>query len=63
MRGKTELKDSKANWADQEESSSQKEARLPREGRGREERTIKLKNKKDNVKKGREFGKDCHSCW
>ena len=53
MREKKELKDRKANWADQEESSSQKEARLPREGRGREERTIKLRNKKDNVKNKR----------
>ena len=53
MRGKTELKESKANWADQEEPSSQKKARLPREGRGGEERTIKLRNKKDNVKNKR----------
>ena len=36
-----------------------KKARLPRKGRGGEERVFKLRNRKDNVEhtKGREFGK------
>ena len=46
MRGKTELKERKANWAYQGEPRSQKKARLPRKGRGGEERAFKLRNRK-----------------